>query len=128
MRKNEIITNKLPADYTYNQYMEAVIQEIGGPQRFKDLLPYPVPHIAKYLEEDEHLNNIPLDLWDKACGFKEIGLQPVRYMPTNPYHPLRDAIRNILHESWSISEYVSLLKHIAIMLAKEYKFQMQCCQ
>lgn len=35
--------------------------------------PFEIGEIRKALEEDEHLNNLPLRVWDRAAGFQVDG-------------------------------------------------------
>ena len=46
------------------------IERLGGLEAVKPYIPFTIEQIVKAVAKDENLNNLPLDKWDVASGFK----------------------------------------------------------
>lgn len=96
----------------YEEYLDAVIAKIGL-EKLKPCLPVELAKVREALKTDRNLNNIPLDLWDHACGFYTTGSGRCI-----PIHSLfRSLIEQNFHQSISCAGSVAILKHAAIWLA-----------
>lgn len=85
---------------------DAYIEAMGGVKAFRWLMPRPIEVLRKAYTKDEHLNNIPLHLWDKA--------HPSVFQIYSRY------ARNINEPGgWSLGDTVCLLKRVAVRLIAE---------
>lgn len=75
-----------------------------------------VKRLAECLQEDKHLNNLPLRMWDELIGYDSSNFNS----PGNPFYAIVD--RKLLKEAgegWSASTGVCIAKTAARMLVEE---------
>lgn len=92
-----------------------------GWHKVLELVPVPLTHVRAALDAgDEHLNTIPLHLWDNAAlGPQKDSRCPccnqiIRYM--KPIHGCDGPLKELFHKAklgHSLSGGVSVLKHVA---------------
>lgn len=78
-----------------------IVEKLGGTRAFELFLPENVSVLREKLAEDEHLNNIPLNRWDRLDG-------RVRYLA-----------HGAGFRYWSLSDTVCTAKQAARMLVNE---------
>jgi hypothetical protein len=88
----------------YNKY-EALAQKIGIDALVK-LMPVNKIEMQKCLDQDEHLNNIPLHVWDRKAGLLSDGKTTFNLAFYAPWTPE-------LAKGLSLAERVCTLKHVA---------------
>ena len=85
-----------------------------GYEQVKKCIPFTIAEIKNALAEDEHLNNLTLEKWDCAAGFRQSGWNMYRV-----YAPLIDLYKNKHITCFSCAEGVCILKECARMWAEE---------
>ena len=88
---------------------DGLIAQMGGLDQFWDMIPVGVDKIRAALDNgDEHLNTIPLHVWDRAAGYD--------------YRNMNIHLPNIPQEGWikgmSLAERVCTLKRAAVRIAQ----------
>jgi len=115
----------------YEARMEALAAKLGVAV-LQRLIPVPVERVAAALAAgDEHLNTIPLGVWDRAAGVLPVwsieacplcGTKRPRTSGPNDW-PYEDLRRTAREEPWSrepglsLSDRTGVLKHVAKTLA-----------
>lgn len=86
-----------------------IIDKLGGLDAIIPMIPYGLSTLQKALPEDEHFNNLPMNLWDRAAGFeKNLGRCCVLIGSRLTYHMSKFGIT-----AMSNAENVCILKEAA---------------
>ena len=103
----------ISADAPHTEKLQFLVNYLGYEQ-VKKCIPFTIAQIKNALVKDKHLNNLPLEEWDRAAGLISVGgnVQRVPSMLVNLY-------RQHGITAYSQSEGVCILKECARMWAEE---------
>lgn len=96
--------------WTHEEIYTSIVNSLGF-EDVKACIPFTEDEIIKALHKDEHLNNLPLNKWDKASGFECIDMNCI-YISSK----LTMLYRKIGINSFSNSDGVCILKQCAKMM------------
>jgi len=106
-------------DLPHNQKYDAIIDNLGY-EYVKMFLPVSKETIKEALKTDEHLNNIPLKLWDAKTG---LNTYIDRKDKTQKVIFLEDGLTNLCRDKgvncYSQADLVCILKRCAVRYANE---------
>lgn len=63
------IDNETGKKVEHRELYSRIIELLGGLDVVKMFIPFSLIQIREALQKDEHLNNLPMDKWDRASGF-----------------------------------------------------------
>jgi len=109
----------IPPDLPHNQKYDMIIDGLDY-NLVKLFMPTSKEHIQEALKTDEHLNNIPLKLWDAKAGVHTyIDHKDRTQKATFLQHGLTELCRDKGVNCYSPAELVCILKRCAVRYANE---------
>ncbi len=117
----------LDKDLPHNELYTAIVNNLGY-DAVKQLIPFSLDEIVKALKTDKHLNNLPLETWNNATGYKveidfcsrrQIVKLNVSYKKNSAqYHSLAELCFSNGVTTFCLAELVCILKRCAVMWAE----------
>lgn len=98
---------------THEEVYDRIVDYLGGLSAVAPYIPFKIEEIRKALKKDEHLNNLPLRVWDRAAGFYTDGPHA-----TPTFGELWDLYRANDINSACPATGVCILKHAARRIAE----------
>lgn len=109
----------LDCTYTHQECMEHATKMLGY-ENIKKCIPFALSEIKRALANgDEWLNTLDMKKWDYESGFVWSRTRNGESLAYRPETELVKLYRKVGLKSWSNSQGVSLLKHVARLWATE---------
>lgn len=109
---------KNPHGISFNDKMDQYVRYVGR-ENLEPLLPFSKEELAKAYLEDRHFNNLPLHEWEAAAGYPGFKGRQVVELPRNTGR-MGAVLASRGITAYSMSECVSLLKHVGEMAAMDW--------